>query len=452
MTLLRSLFLRFIARCRRIGRIRIANGEARIEVYQPLWLIASLGLLVWYAIGPLPLVLTGLVVLISLLLIGWLWTRMLARQIEASRTLRYTAVQVGDELEEVIEIINRAPLPLIWAEVVDHSTAPGYALSGVYAVGSGAVKQWRVTTTCTQRGVFMLGPWELVTGDPFGIFRVRQTYTQRSEILVYPPLASLSPELLPRQRQVGDLQRLNHATHADTIEMAATRPYVTGDPLRRVHWRTTARHNKLFVKVFEPEASSTVWLAPDLNVSVHRGVGADSSLEKMIVLVASLAAHLLSERLAVGLLLDAQAGASVPPQSGEGHLWSILRALALAQAQTDRSFDQVLLEARGVVSLRDSIVVMTPALDVTWPQALHLLGGNRFNFAPEAIVLDPASFGGKASAVDFVSLLREQGVMAQVVRGEDIVPISGAYGEVRRWEFQTLGTGRVFVRQRPREA
>jgi uncharacterized protein (DUF58 family) len=243
---------------------------------------------------------------------------------------------------------------------------------------------------------------------------------------------------------------LNRATHADTIEMATTRPYVIGDPLRRVHWRTTARHNKLFVKVFEPEASSTVWLVPDLNAAVQHGTGADSSLEKMIVLTASLAAHLLSERLAVGLLLDSHAGASVPPQSGEGHLWSILRALALAQAQNERPFDQVLLEARGVVSLRDSIVVLTPSLDAQWPQALHLLGGNRFNFAPEAIILDPASFGGKTSAAEFVSLLREQGVLAQIVRGEDIVPISGAYGELRRWEFQTLGTGRVIVRQRPR--
>lgn len=216
-----------------------------------------------------------------------------------------------------------------------------------------------------------------------------------------------------------------------------------GDPLRRVHWRTTARHNKLFVKVFEPEASSTVWLLPDLNAKVHHGIGADSSLEKMIVLAASLAAQLLSERLAVGVLLDAQAGASVPPQSGEAHLWSILRALALAQAQNDRPFNQVLLEARGMVSLRDSIVVLTPSLDALWPQALHLLGGNRFNFAPEAIVLDPASFGGQESAAEFVLLLREQGVLAHVVRGEDV-------GADQRCVWRTAPLGVSDVGDRPR--
>ena len=449
---LRLILQRLLDRLAWLCRVPHPNGEARLELHQPLWISASLVLLIGYTLWPQPFLLTGLVVLSGLLLIGWLWARTLALQIDAARTLRYTAVQVGDELEEAIEIVNRSLLPLIWAEVIDHSTAPGYGLSGVYSVGGGTAKQWRVTTTCTQRGVFMLGPWELITGDPFGIFQVRQTYTQRHEILVYPPLASLSPELLPRQRQVGDLQRLNRATHADTIEMATTRPYVLGDPLRRVHWRTTARHNQLFVKMFEPEASSTVWLLPDLDARVQHGTGADSSLEKLIILTASLAAHLLADRLAVGLLLDSSAGLSVPPQPGEAHLWAILRALALAHAQHEHTFDQTLLEARNVFSLRDSIVVLTPSLAAAWPQALHLLGGNRFNFAPEAIVLDPASFGARASATEFVSLLREQGVLAQMVRSEDIVPISGAYGELRRWEFQTLGTGRVFVRQRPREA
>ncbi len=267
MSLLRSLFHRFINRLSRLGRLSRASGQTIIEVRQRLWLIVPLALLLWYVVWPLPLVLTGFVVLSSLLLIGLAWARLLARQVDASRTLRYTAVQVGDELEEAIEIVNRSPLPLIWAEVIDQSTAPGYSLAGVNVVGATAVKQWRVQTTCAQRGVFTLGPWSIVTGDPFGIFRVRLGYDQRNEILVYPPLANLSPELLPRQRQVGDLQRLQHASYADTIEMATTRPYVSGDPLRRVHWRTTARHNKLFVKVFEPEASSTVWLVADLDAA-----------------------------------------------------------------------------------------------------------------------------------------------------------------------------------------
>ena len=49
-------------------------------------------------------------------------------------------------------------------------------------------------------------------------------------------------------------------------------------------------------------------------------------------------------------------------------------------------------------------------------------------------------------------MLAEQGVPAHVVRRQDIRPATGTYGAVRRWEFKTLGTGRVAVMQTPRAA
>jgi len=38
-----------------------------------------------------------------------------------------------------------------------------------------------------------------------------------------------------------------------------------------------------------------------------------------------------------------------------------------------------------------------------------------------------------------------------VVRRGELRPVSGSYGELSRWEFKTLGTGRVYVRRAPRE-
>jgi hypothetical protein len=67
-------------------------------------------------------------------------------------------------------------------------------------------------------------------------------------------------------------------------------------------------------------------------------------------------------------------------------------------------------------------------------------------------LLDPASFGGSGDAEAFAPFLADLGIPARVVRQGDIQPISGAYGELRRWEFITLGTGRVVVRKAPREA
>lgn len=436
------------------GLWRFSRAECDVSIYlrQRLFLVAWLVLLAWLILMPTPLAMTGLVTLGSLLLIGYGWTRSLAKRVTAQRVLRYSAVQVGDELEELVALENRSVLPVIWAEFVDRSTAPGYSISGVRVVDSRKAGQWRLHTSCSQRGVYALGPWDVRLGDPFGIFEARQAYRQQTEIVVYPPLAALPPEIAQQRRAIGDRAPLRQPVSAETINAMSTRPYVMGDALHRVHWRTSAKHDDLFVKVFEPEASSTMWLIPDLDATVQRGEGADSSLEKMIILTATIAARLLDQHLAVGVILDAAHGHTVLPQAGSAHLWTILRALALARSTPDRPLAETLVHARSIVSLRDSSVILTPSLDAEWMKALpHLSGGSRMG-GVEVVLLDPMSFGGSSGAEGFRSMLAEQGVPVHVVRRQDIRPATGTYGDVRRWEFKTLGTGRVAVMQTPRVA
>jgi hypothetical protein len=70
------------------------------------------------------------------------------------------------------------------------------------------------------------------------------------------------------------------------------------------------------------------------------------------------------------------------------------------------------------------------------------------------ILLDPHSFepdpapSGEAAA--FVAFLASLGIPAQRIGRGDIQPYSASYGELSRWEFQTLGTGRAFARHSPR--
>jgi hypothetical protein len=113
---------------------------------------------------------------------------------------------------------------------------------------------------------------------------------------------------------------------------------------------------------------------------------------------------------------------------------------------------ETLNRARALISGSDLLVVVTPSLDPDWPRAIRQLGHSRRAFNAEAILLDPASFGGAGQAESFAPFLADLGLPARVVRRGDIQPISGAYGELRRWEFITLGTGRVVVRKAPREA
>jgi uncharacterized protein (DUF58 family) len=419
-----------------------------IELQERLPVIALCFALMWYLAAPTAVGLMSIVTFGGLLSLPFLWARAMARRVTARRALQYVAVQVGDELEELVTLDNTGLLPVLWAEFVDRSNLPGYTVSGVSAVESENSQQWRAHAICSQRGVFILGPWELRLGDPFGFFLVRQTYTERQEVLVHPSLAALPPRLLPHGGALGDQRPHRQPLPADTNNAYTTRPYAPGDPLRYVHWRTTARHGSPYVKMFEPEAASKVWLIPDCDAGAHCG----ESEETMVTLVASLAAQLLQQQLSIGLLLDGETLQVVAPQRGTPHLWTLLRALAPLRTLPDHPLARTLDRARSIVSASDLAVAVTPSVTADWARELKNLAWNRRGSGAEALLLDPASFGSNARIQPCISLLAELGLNFKVVRREDVRPIAGAYGALSRWEFMTTATGGIVVKNAPTRA
>ena len=334
-----------LSRLQSLRLIDKKGGQARISLRYPPALIAFGLVLIWYVARPSPVAAMATVGLGGMLAACYGWARRIALGLSAERRLHYAAVQVGDEIEEIVTLRNASILPVQWAEFSDHSNIPGYSLTSVRAVDGRSCLQWRAHAVCKQRGNYRFGRWELVTGDPFGLFRVTLSYNQQEEILVYPPLAALPEQILPRGRSQGDDHPLHQPLQAESMSALSTRPYAPGDPLRRIHWPTTARQAAPFVKTFDPEASSTLWLIPDLDSAVQRGEGPESTLETMIILLASLADRMLNERMAVGLIAYTQAPAVVLPARGKPHLWQILRLLAGLQA-SPLPFAEVLEHAR----------------------------------------------------------------------------------------------------------
>jgi uncharacterized protein (DUF58 family) len=245
---------------------------------------------------------------------------------------------------------------------------------------------------------------------------------------------------------------------ADTVSAASARAYLPGDPLRFIHWPTSARKNALYTRVFDPEAVSSIWLIPDLHPDAHLGAGAgeqagateDSTLEVMVVLLASLADQLLRARLAVGLLALGSRPQILPPSTGVAAFPRLLRALAQVQADAPQTLAETLSSAEKMISRRSLFVLVTPDAAGEWLPALQNLAASPGGQPGEVLLLDPLSFGGKTPAVPLLELLRQMGFPAEVVRRGDVRPVSGAFGALRRWEYITLATGRAVVRQRPR--
>ena len=389
---------------------------------------------------------TLLVGLGGLFIIAYLWAQLLGRGLSASRRLRFGWVAVGDRLQEEFTLINTSPLPALWVEVMDDSNVPGYRAAVVRSVGFNTKDQWRQAAICQQRGQFHLGPWAIRSGDPFGLFSLTCRYPISDEIVIHPPIHGNLPIPLPAGQSSGRVRARRRAWQA-TVNAAAVRDYQPGDPLRWIHWPTTARRDALFVRQFDLDAAGDIWILLDMETAVQLGRGLDSTEEHAVLLAASLAARALSQNRAVGLAAYGHTPQVIPTGRGQGQRWKILRALALVNADGEAGLSHALQDLGRLARRGSAAVIITASNRADWIPDLVSLGQR--GIQSHVVLLDRPSFGGAGSSSGLRQAIRSLGFHTHVIhQGEVGQPLEE---QQRRgfWEFKVTGTGKVITVQSP---
>jgi uncharacterized protein (DUF58 family) len=99
----------------------------------------------------------------------------------------------------------------------------------------------------------------LESGDPLGFFRSRRRRPPAGLAVVLPRFRSLADNL--RVREVESQLTVVRAGHGN--DLYGVREYRSGDSLRRIHWRTSARRGELVVREFEPPGQRVLALLLD---------------------------------------------------------------------------------------------------------------------------------------------------------------------------------------------
>ena len=116
-----------------------------------------------------------------------------------------------------------------------------------------------------QRGRYELGPLRATTEFPLGLIRGGKQVAGRETLLVLPRLGTLNRKWseLHREAEVGSMQ--THQKHgAHEGEFFGLREWRTGDSVRWIHWRTTAKKGRLSVRQFEQPRNQDFALLVDL--------------------------------------------------------------------------------------------------------------------------------------------------------------------------------------------
>ncbi|MCO5175638.1 MAG: DUF58 domain-containing protein [Thermomicrobiales bacterium] len=374
--------------------------------------------------------------LVGLLVVAWLWGRFSLRGITLTRETKADRAQVGQPLLERIRVQNSSKLAKLWVEITDHSDLPGHQVSRVLNLGPNDGRRWRVETICSRRGRFRIGPLTIRSGDPFGLFPSQMFIPDTHELLVYPATVDLSAFALP----VGELpggSAIQRRTPFVTPNASGVREYFPGDAFNRISWTATARTGKLMVKEFELDPTADIWIAVDLQSSVHAGasgLGAlpslsgddvplsfwlDSTEEYAVTVGASLAHHFLSQNRAVGLLASSRQNVVIPTDRGGRQMIKILEQLAVIRADGDMPFGELILAEGGQFSRNSTVIFVTPSTNEDWVQSVIEIVSRRVQCV--AVIIEPTTFGAGESSLFVVSTLASIGVPTYLVKyGDDI--------------------------------
>jgi uncharacterized protein (DUF58 family) len=334
----------------------------------------------------------------------------------------------------------------MWLEVDDHSNLPGYTAGRVTSIPGNQTMEWKTDGTCTRRGLFNLGPTTLRSGDPLGLCSLELTHPNSTILLVLPPVLPLPAIEIAAGGRAGEGRRSSRAALETTVSVETVREYAPGDPLKSIHWPTSARQNALYVRQFEHMPSSDWYIFLDLEGRVQVGSGFESTEEHSIILAASLTHRGLREGHSVGMVMSSPELTWISPQHSSGHSMGIMRALALAKPGT-RPLSDLLKDAQKSVRHGASLVIITPNVQADW--AASMLQLVKIGITPTVLLLDPISFGSTESTAGAEALLNDHGIAHSVIKSDLLNRPEAHPGKQGKWEWRVLGRGKAVAIRKP---
>lgn len=267
------------------------------------------------------------------------FARLERRRLMVERTLPAVGHQ-GEVIPVRLAARNETALPKLYLSLVDQAP-PGVELLDstplpLHLAPRGSVEV-EYSARLKRRGVRRFESVLLYSTDLLGLWDQRVPLAVGSEILVYPRVVQLPARLLVPELGGGSAPLETTDRKGEGSSFFGIREYRQGDPLRHVHWRTTARRGSLAVTEWEAEESRNAVLAIETAQGTERSFGDATSLDLAACLAASMAREILASNNSVRVLAPGAAEWRVDAERGLDAMSRILETLARMQATAEVS-------------------------------------------------------------------------------------------------------------------
>lgn len=355
-----------------------------------------------------------------MIITSFLWTYFSVSQIEISRKSRIYRQNVGEYFEEYFEIKNNLPIWRFWLEITDRSDLENYFVSRVIgSLGPNQLRNISAYILLNKRGAFHLGPINISSGDPFGLFNSKRIIDNKVVLLVYPFYELLNAIPLQFGLLMGG-NSLKKSSLETTPHAAGIREYYPGDPLNRIHWPSSIRKNQIMVKEFDKDPQASVWIYLDGHKKIkyfkedrkeNKSIVKPWNLKKKsdyqlpcdtfeyaVSVSGSLTEYFIKQGRSVGFCCSGKNIEVLPSDKGERQLSKILEILTFLKSDGDlpiRRFVETKIQSQ---SLGATVIIITTSAAVELREAVEMI--KQRGFYPILIMFDAISFDSHANEIN----------------------------------------------------
>jgi hypothetical protein len=191
-----------------------------------------------------------------------------------------------------------------------------------------------VNVVPSRRGVIRLTGLTVARPGPLGLFNACKMLALPQSVVILPKRYNLPSLSLAGSRRYQSGGVALASSVGDSEEFVALRDYRSGDPLRRIHWKSWAKVGKPVVKEYQDE----FFLRHALILDTFEDASYSDTLEEAVSIAASLSCQIQTQESLLDLMFVGTEAYCFTSGRGLGGTDKILEILAGVVACRDKSF------------------------------------------------------------------------------------------------------------------
>lgn len=224
---------------------------------------------------------------------------------------------------------------------------------------------------CYTRGKFYIGPMKIRIFSPFSVFLVEKKFDEKELVTVQPRLLSFIGQFDASGSDPQGITRKKNTFFQpmDYMEVHDLRPFVSGDPLKLINWKVSARQGELYVKRIENTGDERLLLCVEFSKKYYYSrEQQDLLLEKAL----SVVKYFSDNNIQLGILTIDDNLRYLPPSSGRNQ-WQLARKLFTDLKRNTSENLPSYFQRTSQTMKGNKILWLTPYLDRHYKQGLKTL-------------------------------------------------------------------------------